>query len=968
MRVLLLSLLSILLTPNLGKATIDDSLRIVQLQDSMIQLVQEDQVTLADSLFHQCLQRAQQLDNLLLYFGTVTTYGAYWRDKTSAPERALEYYKEGLLDAIWRKPSKPDEWESIGWVYTHFALTFDRRLGRFQEARENYKIANQILASGNCQPDHYYVARFVYRPLGNINTRFGDYPASEVMIRQFIDVMQDSADFRRAAEGYSDLGILYQNWGKYKEAELTFQKGLALPNSHRMSQILLLINYGSFLSEVEQFDEALATLEKARQLLDEEQASARPHYRTPISLGACLEKQAAIYTERKQFERAGNTYDQVLAIYSDYFGQTQRREFGKTYIQYGNLRLAQGDVSGAIEKYQMALTQILYSYQPKNLSELPNPTTFYAENTIQEALTGLSQAYERWFEESGEIDYLMLALECQEQIFVVEQELQRSYLYESSKLFNQEESRQRCEKGIQLALQLYRKTSDPTYQWTAFVFAERSRSSLLREAFRNTQATELAGITTEQRAQERNLQYAVNQAEEELFALKQNQETSDSLILLAEEKLLQARNKRADWIRQLEEANPRYYQLKYNDEVPDLATIQSMLNRGQTMVEYFLGEEQLFVFIIGSKGLEVITKDRPDQLVDRVLAFRQSIEGYEYLADNEGAKIANYQLHGQGLYHDLISPLLAYVEQSSQLLIVPSGILDLLPFEALLSSPPPQPEDFRTYPYLLRDFEISYGYSAGLLWSLHQMPRSGKGWGGFSPSFSRSGAWSPLICSQDLLQQLAAARSGEVILDTAAVPARFKELAQRYAVLHLATHAQANPDAGDFSFIVFSDGKGGYDSLFTKDLYLLELEAELVILSACETALGTLYDSEGIISLARGFHYAGARSVLTTLWSINEAANCDLMELIYEGLDQNERKSKALQRAKLTYIEAQREPQGGHPLYWAGFQLLGNARPLEPTFPWPYLLGGLLFIPVGIWWNRRQKRKAVRALPKQLVR
>ena len=196
--------------------------------------------------------------------------------------------------------------------------------------------------------------------------------------------------------------------------------------------------------------------------------------------------------------------------------------------------------------------------------------------------------------------------------------------------------------------------------------------------------------------------------------------------------------------------------------------------------------------------------------------------------------------------------------------------------------------------------------------------------------------------------------AGETYLADDANRQFFTEHARRFGILHLATHAQSNPDAGDFSFVVFSDGQGGYDSLFTKDLYLLDLEAELVLLSACETALGTLYQSEGVISLARGFHYAGARSVLTTLWSINEGANCHLMESFYTFLQEGQSKNEALRAAKFAYLD-KADVRSAHPVYWAGFQLLGNPRPLAANgwSPWWALL---LVIPIGYFlYQRRQK-------------
>ncbi len=954
MRIVLLTAFACLCFTSLQASLSTDSIQVVALQDSALNLLRNNEIDKANATLAEALQSARELDNLLLYLAGIKNFASHWRDKTSTPEQAIPVYQKGLLDSLWRSPQVSDEWLSLGWLYTQMGATYEKRLGKFTAAKDHYEQADAIFANGQCTPHLTYVARFVYRPLGNIYTRFGDYSGSSTKIQQFIRVMLDSNQIRKAAEGYSDLGILYENWNKPAQAEEAYRLGMALPDDNRISQSLLAINYGWLLHKEDRKSEAIDQLLHAEDLLNAELQEERPDRRTLLLMGACLEKQAAVHEEAERYEQAVSLLDQTLAVYTDYFGETKRREFAKTFIQYGNLRLAQGSPDQAISAYQQAIGQLIEPYTPKSSLDLPDASSFYAENALIETLVGMAKAYHQWYDDGQDLAMLEKALHCHELIFSVEQELRRSYLYESSKLFTMEESRERSEQAIELALELFEKTGQQAHQWAAFVFAERSRGTLLREAFRSAQATDLGGITAEQRAEEATLQYAVNQAEEALFDYRSG-EAADSLIQQAEQDLLQAREALNRWIRELEALNPRYFQLKYNDQVPSLADIQSILLNGQVMVEYFLGEEMLYTFIISEQGLYILTGQRPDQLMERVLAFRRSIEGYQYPDANRSELEANYQMHGLGLYQDLLAAVVPHLRSADQLLIIPSGILDLLPFEALLTQQVTGKSDFRQYPYLLRDYVVSYGYSAGLQWGLHQLPRGGQGWVGFAPTFDGSAGWGRLSCSQDLLSQLQEQWDGNAFMANNATRAAFVKQVERYRMLHLATHAQSNPDAGEFSFIVFSDGAGGYDSLFTKDLYLLDLEAELVMLSACETALGTLYESEGVISLARGFHYAGARSVLTTLWSINEGANCHLMESFYTYLKEGLTKSEALQAAKLAYLDMA-DVRSSHPVYWAGFQLLGNPRPLEDQAFSYWWLASLLLLPIGyFFYQRRQK-------------
>ncbi|MEM9931336.1 MAG: CHAT domain-containing protein, partial [Bacteroidota bacterium] len=342
----------------------------------------------------------------------------------------------------------------------------------------------------------------------------------------------------------------------------------------------------------------------------------------------------------------------------------------------------------------------------------------------------------------------------------------------------------------------------------------------------------------------------------------------------------------------------------------------------------------------------------PD-LENQILVWRQAIQGYQLTGSNKDALANIYRESAYDLYQKLVAPIQEDLKNVASLLIVTSGVLDLLPFEALLTGRSEQ-EDFRKLPYFLADYNLSYSYSASLQFMLQAQPMSGQGLGAFAPTFKGDQGWSALSCSGSMLADILPSWNGQLWQDQEPTIEAFRREAQRFQLLHLATHAQANANEGDFSFVVFSDGQGGYDSLFTKDLYLLDLEAELVILSACETALGTLYNSEGVISLARGFHYAGARSVLTTLWSINESANCSLMEDFYQHLADGKTKAAALHSAKTDYLKAA-DSRSAHPVYWAGFQLLGNERPVRSGNRWWWWLLGavLVFGSVGAWRLRK---------------
>ncbi|MEM1214807.1 MAG: CHAT domain-containing protein [Bacteroidota bacterium] len=724
-----------------------------------------------------------------------------------------------------------------------------------------------------------------------------------------------------------------------------------MPNLPPKTKALLAINRADISLRRKQIKEAANDLNLAEQLLLNEFEQQGQFFE--LFAGVKV-RQAEIHSLNRDYSAAIDKFEEGHDYLLSYFSTPYRREFGKHHIAVGDMYQRQDSLRQALNTYQKALTSVLPAYQPTDPWTLPQAEDIYPENTIQEALEHMADVFQKLHARDPQQRYLTTALACHDLIHEVERALRRSYRYESAKLGSLEETRTRTGKAIALAQQLYKITQDEDYLYRAFVFAERSRSSLLREAYRASRATQLAGISAADQAQEEDLQYAISEAEEALFDA-QSQSGSDSLVRAAKQQLFNAREALQQWVTQLENNNPRYYQLKYAETVPSVAEMRQLLGPNQRLIEYFTDKNQLYVFTLGQQELLTLhVLDQPDSLDQRILNWRRSIEEFQNAGVDRTALMNAYRQGAYGLYQDLVAPLLTSEYDYTDWLVVTSGLLDLVPFEALLSADPNVNTSLTGYPYLLQDYVISYSYSATLQWELHQLPMQGEGRLGIAPAFDGRAGWPRLSCSSGLLERVLTGSTDNVQLAKNATAAAFRTAAGQYQLLHLATHAQANAEQGDFSFVVFSDGQGGYDSLFAKDLYLESIPSELVMLSACETALGTLYNSEGVISLARGFHFAGARSVLTTLWRINENANCNLLEDFYAELDNGATKSAALAQAKRQYL-TQADERAAHPVYWAGFQLLGNPRAVvmrNAFWLWGVGVSGLL---LGLFfWFKRQ--------------
>lgn len=179
------------------------------------------------------------------------------------------------------------------------------------------------------------------------------------------------------------------------------------------------------------------------------------------------------------------------------------------------------------------------------------------------------------------------------------------------------------------------------------------------------------------------------------------------------------------------------------------------------------------------------------------------------------------------------------------------------------------------------------------------------------------------------VQEIANLVAGKAFLRGAATEKSFKENAPEAGIIHLATHAIVDDQRPLYSKFVFApnedSGEDGY--LNTYELYNMDLKADLAVLSACNTGYGKLHRGEGIMSLARGFIYAGCPSIVMSLWPVDDRASALLMTDFYKGLSEGRSKDAALRAAKLEYLKTA-DAERANPFYWAGFVSIGDTRPL----------------------------------------
>ena len=336
-----------------------------------------------------------------------------------------------------------------------------------------------------------------------------------------------------------------------------------------------------------------------------------------------------------------------------------------------------------------------------------------------------------------------------------------------------------------------------------------------------------------------------------------------------------------------------------------LSEVQALLGPEAVLLEYFVGGGRTLLWVVTRDSLRAFRlRIGEDELARRVGEFRDLI--------SSRGRLDELQQAAQDLYRTLVGPAFPG-GLPRELIIVPHRVLHYLPFHALMPAPGR---------YLLQDSLVSYLSSASLLQFTREKQAAG------APSALAVG--NPDLEDPTLNLRYAEREArgvadlfpGTVVLTRRdATKAKGREHSTRHNLLHFATHAELDDADPLGSALLFAPDTGDDGRLEVQEIFGLDLNAFLVVLSACETALGKLSRGDELTGLTRAFIYAGTPSVITTLWKVNDRASYELMWEFYRHLKAGRNKAEALRQAQVATLA-----KYPHPYYWAAYQLTGEPR------------------------------------------
>jgi CHAT domain-containing protein len=559
---------------------------------------------------------------------------------------------------------------------------------------------------------------------------------------------------------------------------------------------------------------------------------------------------------------------------------------------------------------------------------------------IIDILNNQGYAFSILYEMNGQDHFLKEALACQELgIRAIERRIlelddenaEFSWLSTIKTTFD---------NAVSYASELFHITNDFRYADKAFQYAEKSRMLVLLLSHEDNQIKKYAGIPDTLIKNTTDLHNRIIYLQNQIYQSSKNAWTKNDQPEMRRE--LAAKQLEYDKLKGLYKSRyPRYYNLKFNENVLHIKELQKFLRIDQAILEYQLLESELITFVITKDSVNICISHRNDEELPKLEELREMLIK-DPLENDYVHEYKKFVSLSSSMYEWLIKPAYPLISDK-HLIIIPHKELTLIPFEILIKNAPELISDlnYGHLNYLLKSNPISYAYSGTLLFEEKIRRQSGRV-AYFLPEYKRSsypdikleGAYSEIYNAKKIA-------GGKIFSGDHASETLFKQSLNRYNILHIASHTVVDDRNPMLSCLLLSPDNENDGKVFSYEIYQLKFRPQLIILSGCKTGAGRLQDGEGILSLSRSFFYAGARCIAYSMWNSPDMAHASLTTTLYKGIWQKKRLEEALQQSKLKYLE-KCDPVKSHPYYWAGMVIMGRTEPVDTGNLFPVIIFGIV--------------------------
>ena len=752
----------------------------------------------------------------------------------------------------------------MGYCYNNIGIyywkidSYSNSLNFNEKALEVARSANKPQNESDCLNN----IGLVYRDMGNYDKAL-DYFSEALQLDQSLgDKQKISIDLNNIGATYRTKGLLSGKPEDYISAKANLNHCLEIANKlgDKNTEIRVLNNIGAVLSDLSSFAEASEYFKQAYLIAQS--------IKDKESMSMILNNLGIVQFNIGNIEESTSFFRQAINIAQDIQGG---QVLWEAYLEIGNAYKKQNRINEALQNYKNSIAVI---------------------ESIRSSIS----------------------LE----------ELKASYLGSDKRI-------DAYQNSIDVLASQSILLKDKAQSAEAFNYFERAKARAFLDSFEVSEVNISKGIDLKIANKEKEIVRQISNSYTQL--LNPNLDSAAKSNALVKIKELEEESDRLK--REIRTTNPAYANLKYPEVITYDEAMDSLVDKDTTFFAYSLGKERSYVFVLSENGLKIFVAPARKTLQQQVAEYRKVISD----KDNHDFSL------GHVLFKELVLPGLA--KNTKKIIFVPDDILNLLPFETLIS-------DSGTTRWLVQDHPIAYVPSLSSLRELNRRKsasrmRPHKDLLAFGDPFYGANEEDRRNTSPDIFQDFYSNSAVNFFrlkysgLEIQKIEAAFKpsrtDTFQRqeatedrlkaepltdYRIIHFATHGLIDDKKPARSSIILAlDQNPGEDGfLQMREIFNLRMNADLVTLSACQTGLGQFIRGEGIEGLSRAFFYAGASSVLMSLWAVNDEATYQLMERFYRHLMGSETPAIALRRAKLEMIGS---GVLSHPYYWAGFIVNGKS-------------------------------------------
>ncbi|MFP4042052.1 MAG: CHAT domain-containing protein [Bacteroidales bacterium] len=870
------------------------------------------------------------------------------------------------------------------------------RKGKFNQSRE---IFHEILKhKREIYPDHHPQIADAYINLGVIYKKQGYYNKSLAYYKKAENIYdkQEEVDDLKLGTSYLNMANIFSLQKDKEKAELYYNKAISLYNKDSLKNIDRLAsvynNLGTLYNNLGLYIEAISNYKKSLEIkrkVDpdgslntlvnlantyhkiDSNAIADQHYEEIINkakkeyggenyhLAKIYMNYGVLKLKQQDYSEAEKLFNNALKIYRSSLGDNHP-ETSKVYSNLGDLHYQKQNIKEALNNYQRGLIALSEEFNDTSIFSNPKANNVFLKNELLE----ISKRKARKLEKLGKKDkkFSVEAIKTYDLAIRTTREIRKGYISEESKLLLTAEERDTYMQAMETALQLYKETQKKEYINKAFSYAEGSKAAVLYESIQSNQALNIGNIPDSLKERENILKNRVHNTEELIFEEKQKESPNKDNLEYWENQLFSLKKSYDSLIETFENDYPRFYELKYNLKPVQLEVIQERMDKSDILIEYVIHEDKLYAFIVDKENIKLHQSTINESLPNAINHLKNSISK-RFFSNHNLPDMKEFVKNAYYIYSKVIEPL--DIPKNKKITIIPDDILAYIPFEILLTSPQFEKLDYSSLKYLLQDYSISYDYSAKVLYTQQDAKGNAqKKLAGFAPSYDslenpdelkiatrekyRDRLY-PLKGIKEEVNKITKIIRGDSCIDGEATEKNFKEHASKYDILHLAMHTILNDNDPMFSKMAFTQPKNSEEDGFlnTYEIYNLNLNSRMTILSSCNTGVGKLSRGEGVMSLARGFKYAGCPSIIMTLWPVEDNSSIKLMEYFYEEIKKGENKEEALRKAKLRFLN-NADMLHAHPYFWSGYILIGDKEELYQKNRYYYMGGILILLVAGL--------------------